>query len=512
MRNDAGKALLLAVVAALLYAGTLSHELVWDDRQIVSNVSEVESQHGLWGVFTSDFRLDKPRPTGYYRPLLMLSFLFDNHVSSVLPSAYHLTNLLLHALNTVLAFLLLSLLIPPTGAFAGALLFATHPVLTESVAFAAGRSDLLAASCILVCAICFIRDLRGETSHPWVLRGVGATVFLLGTLFKEVAFALPPVLCGWLAVLSLDNRPTKKDFFGRGLPWISLWLGGGAINLLLRWGLAGTRMPARIGQTSLVLDVPMQLSIWAGYLRLLLCPWPLTAWYAPTDIAPTLVTLAAILILFAASFWAARKDAARVGLLAMIWTAGFLFPAAITAGIRGGAVMAERFLYIPMVGFCLLAGRVIESGVRASRRLALSILLCVFVAAAIATMARVKVWRDEITLFSTTLGGSPQVAILQGFLGNAYFNVGRYGDAVEAFRKMTELAPAEANGWYCLGNSYFKMNKLDEAVAAYLHAIEAGKGLFPEAYNNLGTAYLLLGREREAREAFARAMIPNGQP
>ena len=136
-------------LAALVYVNTLANELVWDDIGLREFIAITVHKGGLPALLRAEFFLE--RPLGYYRPLVLLSLWLDGQFSPVFPIAYHATNVVLHSINTGLAFAVLTRWLPsPTAATLGAILFAVHPVHTESVAFVSGRTDLLACAFVLI--------------------------------------------------------------------------------------------------------------------------------------------------------------------------------------------------------------------------------------------------------------------------------------------------------------------------------------------------------------------------
>jgi len=159
-------AVLVFLLAAAVYAGTVRHELLWDDPLLTSLVEERARHDGLSGLLASDFRIRRHEAMGYYRPVVLLSLWADGRLAARLPVAHHLQNILLHALASALAYAFLALALGSTrGALAGAALFAVHPVHTESVAFVSGRTDVLCAVFLLLAALLWAR-VRSRAGTP----------------------------------------------------------------------------------------------------------------------------------------------------------------------------------------------------------------------------------------------------------------------------------------------------------------------------------------------------------
>jgi len=186
----------IAIVLALLAHGnTLHNPFVYDDiSEIVDNPSIVDlTQLGL---------IVRQSIT---RPLTNLSYAADYAGSGLDPFGYHLTNLLLHAINVALLFALVRVLIRTTAsgrrsenatfaAFTAAGMFAVHPLLTEGVGYISSRAELLAGAWVLVSVLCFTRALSTLTVR-WIAAGVAS--FVLAAMAKEVAAMLPLVLVAY---------------------------------------------------------------------------------------------------------------------------------------------------------------------------------------------------------------------------------------------------------------------------------------------------------------------------
>ena len=152
----------LVILSVSAYAGTINHDLVWDDPEIVLYVDSIVREGGLPALVTSQFatHIEEGYVSGYYRPLVLVSLWFDSHLAGGLAWAYHLTNIILHAVNTILVLMLLRLIAGNFPAALGAMIFAVHPVHSESVAFVSGRTDLWAAFFVLVAALLWARERR----------------------------------------------------------------------------------------------------------------------------------------------------------------------------------------------------------------------------------------------------------------------------------------------------------------------------------------------------------------
>jgi hypothetical protein len=281
---------LVLLVAALAYARTATFGLVWDDRLLVAQAEAAHRRDGVPGLLRAEYLAtgDRGAP-GYHRPLALASIWLDARLARALPWSFHLTNVALHALASLLVLLLLRALLPPGGgALFGALLFAVHPAHVESVAFVSARTDLWAGCLVLASTLLWLRERRGPPGGAWLTRALSTLALALAGLAKETALLLPAVLLLWGRLLPEEEGGERPGRRGGALAWIPLWAGALIVVLLLRRlsgvGWAGGGLLPAAGS--------LPLLAWAAavktehYAKLLLLPWPLNAYYTPDQVAP----------------------------------------------------------------------------------------------------------------------------------------------------------------------------------------------------------------------------------
>jgi len=350
---------LLLGFTALLHAGSLTNFFILDDFIYVSDVHLLtwqelpklftlstlsESSSGVWWT-----------PLGqlpFYRPVAVLLFAIDHAVWGLNPVGYHLTNLLLHLICTLLVWRIArKLLENESAALAAATLFAVHPGHGETLLWTSGRFDLM--SCLFVCSSVLAwlnwRETEGR-NLLWLLTALG--FFGISLLCKENAIVLPALFLVWEW---LDRRRGDQSVtVARAGAVIAAFGAVAGSYLFIRFGLFGGvgKLPppygvelgtaAGLGQLLLNLaqyamdvvlfvhaDAVYANNIWATHLGLLLIPLGLI-----------------LAILVAGWRVAGRELGFRLGL---IWTVFFLAPSL-------PVMVGERNLYLSLAGFCLSAG------------------------------------------------------------------------------------------------------------------------------------------------------------
>jgi len=382
-----------------------------------------------------------PGPGYYYRPLIALSYYLDYQLLGQNPYLLHLENVLIHAANAALVFLLTKRLFPSAAAglpLAAALIFATHPVNCEAVSWIAGRTDPLAAFFVLLASLSLCKGL--ESGRP---RYGVYCVLLLGAsiLAKETALLfIPGSLLLVRAWPRLNPAASSAAVRLQGRLLCLLYLSFGislALFFVHRMGVHGNSLHKLLtgNKPDAVHSLLLTVQILGFYLRKMLFPWPLN--FAITSVAGWhLVPGVAGLLLLA---FAPKRNPyyipVCIGLL-------FLLPA-IMVGVFDLAwtVAAERYLYIPFAFISIgVTGYLYQAAdrMRLQRLLLPALSLCIAVGAA-SSLQRTLVWHSNLTLFQDTVAKAPDFGMLRNELAVALIHEKRIPEAEEQLRIASSL-------------------------------------------------------------------------
>jgi hypothetical protein len=465
-------AALLAVVAAT-FGNTLRNGFVFDDQMLIVDNAAVKAPLG-----------DLPALRAY-RPLRTLSYRLDYAIGGMDPRIFHLSNLIYHGLTVLLVCALLQ----RSGASvwaagAGALLFAVHPVQTDAVTYAAGRRDVL---CGLFFAAGFLAYLRyrdhGRTS-ALVLAGVA---YVLAVLAKEMALTLPVVclladrwrarrgLAGGRAVAAAaaGAGPEARRGPGRPLVLAAAITAVGLAAFVAVYGAHARRVVTRTPWYggSIGANFATVARVWVHYLGLIVWPARLSADYStgafpvsPGALDPRALVSALVLAAVVVPAWRSWRRGGLVGFGAA-WYAVSLLP--VSHVIPYSELLAEHYLYIPMMGVALVVAGVVDAvAARApERRRALVVaVLVVASAAAIRTAVRNRDWHDPVSLWSATAAAYPDCVRARFNLGQAYFERVRLTDAEPHWLAAAALRPDDPAIALALGGLYYRLGKYDLAV------------------------------------------------
>jgi hypothetical protein len=354
---------------------------------------------------------------GNFHPLTMASYAIFGHNATVL----HVTNVLLHAAAAVLLLLLLQELTgSPFGAFAGALLWAIHPLRVESVVWIAERKDVL---CGLFYAAALLAYVRKRLLLTFVL-------FVLALLSKGMAVSLP------LAMLCIDFLERRKAFLEK-VPFFALSILFGVI------GFIGQRIP---GVSPEAPDVVFSLSERAAlsfyalmfYLIKIALPIRLSSFYPYPKIIAAVVVSAGRGVAFAFLFFVA--------------TIAIVLPIFLV----GRNITADRFTYIPSIGFAYLIANV-------AKPKHWSIVAIVAALLGAGTFIRSRVWHDSITLWSSVIETNPEIALPYNARAAALYSMGDRRGALRDLNQAIAMKPCYA---MALRNRILVSQRLGDTAAA----------------------------------------------
>jgi protein O-mannosyl-transferase len=509
--------LLLLTVVAAVYANTLQNEFLFDDLE---TIVELQSPGGS-GPFGPLRALLSGR--GAYRPIRSASYALDYAISGMEPWGYHLANIALHAGSTVLVFLIARGLFDRLpAALLAALLFAVHPIQTDAVTYLSGRRDVLSGFFVLAGFYVFLR-YRG--TGRVALLALAILLYPLAFLSKESGIILPLLCVGYdiyrrlrmhypvggagesMRAILTSAWATIRD--GRWLYLPLVVLAGGFTAYVLLF-VRGTWQQSYHGG-SLGMTLLTMARVVLHYIGLLFFPLTLNADYSYNAFPVTTSwtdprAMAALLVLAGLGYgWlilVARRPLAAFG---GAWFALALLP--VSQIVPHHELMAEHYLYIPSVGFCLLIAGLFEPILAEPRsaRVMYGAAALVLVLLSLRTVMRNTDWRDELTLWRKTVQTAPQSARARNNLGAAYLRRGELILAQTELEAATRIKPDLSVAHGNLGKLYLDRGELASAKPALETALTLKPGeMIPRLW--LGAVLLREGREAEAEAQFQAAM------
>ncbi len=492
--------LVLVLGTLALYGISVTFGYAMDDKiYITGNTFTAQGFSGLPDIFTTElftgyFGSERNRVSGgRYRPLTLATFAIESQLfgnSAALPHLQHASNVLLYALTILLIYWLFAT--QTSGSwwrswpFLTAAVFALHPLHTEVVANIKSRDELLClllALSALALAVCGLR----KSSHWWSI-GSGCVLFL-ALLAKETPVSF--VVAGPLLLYLCGRVKTRGEAIRVALPILLASIA----YVALRLAILG--IPESIEHQDIMNDPFLHASTgqrfatvaytWLIYLKLLVLPYPLTHDYYPFHIP--ILNLGDLRALFSTALHASLIGTAIVLLragqkiipgaiafyaLTFVLVSNLVFPI--------GAFMSERFVYIPSLGFAMIAAlglsRILAANSANNRKLGVALAILVAVLFAGLTFARTLNWRDDFTLAMADRHVSTNSARMQMIAGAALIAAAESAesadqkrvwldDAYTCLERSVELYPAYGPAWFGLANAYYEDQRYPESIAAF---------------------------------------------
>jgi protein O-mannosyl-transferase len=535
--------LVLATLTLTVYWPLTSHPFINfdDDDYIVGNThvtSGLSWANLIWAFKTGD--------AANWHPLTWISHMMDCNLYGLNAGGHHLMNLLFHIANTLLLFLLLKNM---TGAmwrsaFVAAL-FAWHPLHVESVAWASERKDVLSAFFLLLSLLaytCYAQKKAANRQVSTINYFLALFFFACGLMSKPMVVTLPFVL------LLIDFWPLKrisnpefrisnfKFLILEKIPFFALAAAASAVTFLVQ------KTAGAFWQSPLPLRLANAALAYVRYISKLFWPADLAIVYPYPHHWPMIVVIGAVLLLVAWTalfIFRARQNPYLV--VGWFWFLGTLVP---TIGLVqvGAQSMADRYTYIPSIGFFILViwGANALFDLRPERKKFLPLAGGVALTGCLAvTSLQLNYWQSSIQLFFHAVSVTTDNYVADNTLGKAFelsgdkkralflysetvrleprypqgqFNLamslleyGRTAEALEHLKIAANLTPHDPDIQYDLGTYFLQHDQLDEAAHRFNIAL-ADRPDFPEAHNALGSVLSRQGKLDKAIIQFSEAL------
>ena len=499
-------ALWIAAGCVAAYGVTLAGGFVYDDLWTVVHNPFISDPANLWRLLTGELPADLPDGP---RPFAVATAFLDYSVWGLRPFGWHLQSLLWHlACALGVAALARGLAGDERVALAAGLLFGVHAIHSEAVAAINYREDLIVTAALVYALLC-VRRGRASAGDGWS-RGAGwiglaCGLLLLGTNAKETVVLFP-------ALLLLHDLCFRQGVFAEPA---ERWLWPYLLLLLACFGsrfwlsvLSGSAPLAHTAGARALEPMPLlftEAGITLAYVGQLLLPVGLSAEYM-TPVSEQLDASAAAGLMLVGSLAAVglwnlrRRPLIGFGLL---WFLVALLPTANIVPIEN--LRADRYLYLPAVGFCLAAACCLlalagwlASGRRNADRVFAGLLACLCLVYAGLAFQRSRVWRDDLTLWQYTAARVPGSLRAQLGLMSAYQRAGRLDEALQVGREAARMSPTDWKLHLNLGLIHSQQQRPELALEELTQAAQQGGEGRPELADALAAAHFQAGRPERA--------------
>ncbi len=532
---------LLVVLTVAAYLPALRNGFIWDDDDNVTNNLPLRNLNGLQRIWL------EPGATQQYYPLTHTSFWLEYHLWGLNPTGYHTTNVLLHAFNAALLWLILRRL-NVKGAGLAAAIFALHPVCVESVAWITERKNTLSGMFYLGAVLAYLKCVLEQekktfhSRHYWL----ALALYLCALWSKTSTVPLPAVL------LLLVWWQRGKLNWGTILPMAPFLIVGVVMGLVTMWveknhvGMQGAAWEFSLAERCVIAG-----RVFWFYLCKLVWPHPLIFVYPRWTIeAGRLVSYLPVLMAMAGLFvlWRNRNGWARSTFVAMMYFLALLFPVLgfFNVFYFCYSFVCDHFQYLACIGPLALgaAGFTAALDFFGGKSLVLKPAFCGALLLTLGTLTwqQSGIYRSDETLWRDVLAKNPRAWMVHNNLGQllerrgdvaeaeAHFhaalairpdylealnNLGllladqkQYTEAIACYQTALRLRPDQADIHVNLGNAFMALDNTDDAIRQYRESLRFAPDS-PEAHNNLGRALAMRGELDEAIFHFSEAVRAN---
>lgn len=484
----------LIALVMVVYSNTLFMYPVWDDSQSL-NV-KISSIADIVTIFTSDispFSVNR-FSTQFYRPVSVLIFSFDNFVWGNTVAGFHLTNICIHILATVLTFMLASkILTTKFSALSAALLYAVHPVHSEAVAWISARSDALCATLFF---LAFYYYILFANKHKLSQIVISCCFFILALLTKEMAITLPGIIL--LYEICFENKSVREKF-----RWSLIYVAVTIPYLIMRLLVlpnAGTN------NVPFSQRIYMAIDIVPTYFKTLFFPINQHVFHdiainAYTFSHEAMISLLICVFIIMATFVLAKYD--KILMFSIGWILITLLPVLNIVALLKPTPMAERYLYLPSFGFAILVGRSIFyieniiTDLKNKHKLTINngsynslniIFILSFIGLiiilSIATIQKNYRWHDNYSFANAFVIDVPNNSVAHYLLGDACKERNDLVRAEQEWEKSLKLAPDNYLALNQLGVFYYLQNDMQTSKQFLEQAVHFSPN-FAEAHYNL---------------------------
>lgn len=497
---------LLALITFSLYCRALGHNflVLWDDRTYVTGNTIVRglSWANIRAAFSHSYFYN-------YAPIHLISYMVDYTLWGMRPAGFIFTNILLHAFNGILFYLILTKLSwRRLAAFTAALIFIIHPVQVESVAWISQRKTVLSLFFFLLAFYSYVlyREKKGKLHWGFYACSLGG--FLLSLLAKATSVVFPLVLLAF--DLFFPQRSDRRSRMLDKIPFAILAIAMALITVASQSPEIGGGTTSYYGGTPWATLLTM-LPIFVRYLGLALWPTNLSAVYSSlirTGVDPEVAVSALILLLVAGFgiFLFIRKRSLFFWFL--LFFIGLLPVSQIVPFVT---LINDRYLYLPMVGAsAFLAGSLwiaLSNNGEWKKLLSTAVILvfAVFLAhSLVSTIRRIPVWQNDHMLWQDAVHKVPDSPRAHYQYAHALESEGNIHEAVKEYETGLELSPLPSERYF-LARLYEKQGLLDKAEQEYLLALSQMPS-FLDGRNALALLYIRKGMPDQAIEQYLLAL------
>ncbi|MBW2428227.1 MAG: tetratricopeptide repeat protein [Deltaproteobacteria bacterium] len=460
----------LMAIAYLVFLNTFGNSWTYDDFPVIVNNPDIRSIH----LFLRNFYAG--------RIVRELSLSIDYYFFGLTPVGYHIQNIFWHGLNAGLIFFLVSRLGgSKTVAWTASLLFVVHPVQVEVVANISNRKDSLCLAFSLLSLLAYINSFH-DSKRKWVWLAAALCLAYVAMQAKQNACVLPLIFLGYeKAFLAKEERLLLR----KNWPWV-LALATGIVGFFVWYLFIDGRnellvqIHKRLTRVNFFLEssesvyYAMTLKSWAFMFTKLILPVKLSPDYiypVPRHWYDIWVVFALIGLILYSLLLVYSIKRSSIAFFALVWLGAYWLPTANLWPSVTKYFAADRYLYAPSVGFCIISAMFITWIIKHPKPKVL-VVLCLVLALSILTWRQNTVWHSSLSLFTHTEKFYPDSRAALDGLGRLHMRNGEYDQAIDFFSRSVKINPYFADPYVSLARAYENKGDKTKALEYYRKFIE----------------------------------------
>lgn len=507
--------LIIIAVTFLVFANALENQFVFDDESVVVNNLSIQSLSNIPKFFTAEEGFHKVIGK-YYRPLVSATYAIDYSVWGLNPYGFHLTNIIIHCIASLLLFRIFQVLFwrykyRNLFSLLSALIFVVHPIHTEAVTWVSGRTDSLVTLFFFASFLCYLEYTKEQThdrktgaivqvkgKNPLML-GLSLIFYAAGLLSKEMIVTMPVI------ILLYDFVYRRKDleYFKKNIPVYTAFVVLTIAFMVLRHNLLKD-YPDRetylyfFGKDGMTVFATMVKTI-PVYFRLMLAPFGMLYHYngvipdatSLIDLSVFLSMVFVALLLYGAYFFYSRDSIVSFAILFFLVT---LLP--VMNIVPTMNLMAERFLYLVSFSLVLVIAHLVMLGSsKRDKGMLLAGMVVIIGSMAYLTYERNIEWKDNNTLYSSAEGIEGTVLLVNR--GNIFANMQKYDEATRLYKRAIEIRENSLLAHHNLGLVYLIKGNLDSAEIRFKRGIQIDP-FAPDGYFQMATVSNMRSKQDDA--------------
>ncbi len=453
--------IILVALVFLGYFSYLSGDFLLDDKSLILRNRVLTREKPLRSIFTTSLQ-GKPHT---YRPLQVLNYVVEYKIWKLNRFGYHLTSIVLHAVNAILVYYLFSLLLPVGLARIVSILFAVHPVNVPVVGYISGRADLLVFFFMLVSIIFVLKFINSRLKIYYLLSIFAGFLAFFCRENSLILFLL-------IFLTASVNKSGLKKAILLSLPFLALSCIYIILYSLFSRQIVIGLFPVHMSPLFVVINF---LNIIPRYLGVLILPLNLHMFRSTEFIQSFLDAkmLSVIVFLALSGYILCKFRRNKPFVLGALWFLIGLIPVLFLLNRYpwlNRAMMAESWLYIPSLGFFLLLALFVHKFSRAG-----GILLCAYVCLCLyITYQQHIYWNDRIVSYKNILKYLPEKNPKRKHIVIEYLRRGLYDEAFVELNKFARSYPDSSDRYLLEGDYYYAVNNLVKARECYNIALTLG--------------------------------------